>query len=314
MKDFFISYTNADRNRATWVAELLEENNYQVTIQEWDFMPGDNFVQKIDEALKTCNKMIIILSEAYIKSKWCTSEWTSKLTEQNSSNKNKIIPIKIQPFELKGLLSPIVYINIVDKTEEEARNLILAGISKKERKSNGYVPYYSVEHKEIVLDYLVDDDIITFVKKVTFIPKEEKNKIHNRITWFADEEIVVKSLSNAVKIEKLDLHDTNFNYNVVFDHMLKVGEETEFIIEATLTNKNKHFDNFFSSEIITPTKKLCMNLTLNNQKVDKVYTQKISSSPMNVRTEDPEEHLYYGAYHWIIDNPELNFEYKIYWE
>ena len=51
MKDFFVSYTGTDTNYATWVAELLESNQYSVTIQAWDFKPGDNFVSKINEAL-----------------------------------------------------------------------------------------------------------------------------------------------------------------------------------------------------------------------------------------------------------------------
>ena len=34
---------------------------------------------------------------------------------------------------------------------------------------------------------------------------------------------------------------------------------------------------------------------------------------MNLRTEIPKEHIFYSPYHWSISNPELNFEYKIYW-
>lgn len=34
---------------------------------------------------------------------------------------------------------------------------------------------------------------------------------------------------------------------------------------------------------------------------------------MNIRTELPEEHDFFSPYHWRIQKPELNFEYKIYW-
>ena len=47
MKDFFVSYTGADLAYATWVAGILEKSGYAVTIQAWDFKPGDNFVSKI---------------------------------------------------------------------------------------------------------------------------------------------------------------------------------------------------------------------------------------------------------------------------
>ena len=81
LEKIFISYTGADTNFATWVAEILEKNDFDVTIQAWDFRPGDNFIKKIDSGLKDCKKMIIILSNNYLKSEWCKAEWTSKIAE-----------------------------------------------------------------------------------------------------------------------------------------------------------------------------------------------------------------------------------------
>ena len=140
-----------------------------------------------------------------------------------------------------------------------------------------------------------------------------KNKVHNRITWFADETIDLISLTDGVHIEPMDLRDTNLNYNVVFDHVLKEGEEIEFRIKAVLSNKKQHFANFFSTEIITPIDTLSIHLNLLDKSIKKVFTQKLSSSPMNIRTELPEEHNFFSPYHWRIQKPELNFEYKIYW-
>jgi len=315
MKDFFVSYTGTDSTFATWVAELLEDNSYSVTIQAWDFKPGDNFVSKIDEALLECEKLIVILSESYLKSKWCEAEWTSKLTEQIKLKERRIIPIRIEPVDLKGLLSPIVYIDIVDKSEDEAKQRILSGIRSNDiRKSDGYPSYYSLEHLEIDIDYYVEESSITYIKTCkSRILVGGKNKIHNRITWFADEEIVLSSLTEGVKIEYLDLRDTNLNYNMVFDHMLEKSEEVDFRIKAILSNNNRHFANFFSTEVITPIEDLAIHLNLSDTSVKKVYTQKISSSPMNVRTETPKEHAFHSPYHWRITKPELNFEYKIYW-
>lgn len=315
MKDFFVSYTGTDATFATWVAELLEDNKYSVTIQAWDFKPGDNFVSKINEALLECEKLIVILSEGYLKSEWCEAEWTSKLAEQIKLKERRIIPIRIEPVDLKGLLSPIVYIDIVDKSEDEAKQRILTGIRSNDiRKSDGYPSYYSLEHFEIDIDYYVEESSITYIKTCkSKVLIGGKNKIHNRITWFVDEEISLSSLTEGVELEYLDLRDTNLNYNVVFNHTLEKSEEIEFRIKAILSNKNKHFANFFSTEVIAPIENLNMHLNLADKFVKKVYTQKISSSPMNVRTEPPKEHAFHSPYHWRIPKPELNFEYKIYW-
>ncbi|MDR2712258.1 MAG: toll/interleukin-1 receptor domain-containing protein, partial [Clostridiales bacterium] len=279
MKDFFISYTGTDKRFATWVAEILEDNNYSITIQAWDFKPGDNFVSKINEALLECDKLIVILSENYLKSEWCEAEWTSKLAEQVKLKERHIIPIRIEPVDLKGLLSPIVYIDIVDKSEDDAKQSIINGVNDTDiRKSDGYPSYYSLEHFEIDNDYYVEEENIIYIKTCkSKILIGGKNKIHNRITWFADEKITLTSLTEGVEIEYLDLRDINLNYNVVFDHLLEKHEEVEFRIKAALSNRQRHFENFFSTEVIVPIRNLNVHLNLPDTSVRKIcYAFKFS--------------------------------------
>jgi hypothetical protein len=51
-RDFFISYTRADKQWAEWIAWILEAEGYTTVLQAWDFHSGYNFVVKMDEA--TC--------------------------------------------------------------------------------------------------------------------------------------------------------------------------------------------------------------------------------------------------------------------
>jgi hypothetical protein len=43
--DFFVSYTQANRGWAEWVAWILEEDGHRVLIQAWDFVAGSNWTQ-----------------------------------------------------------------------------------------------------------------------------------------------------------------------------------------------------------------------------------------------------------------------------
>lgn len=52
MKDFFISYTQADLARARWINSLLEAAGYTTIAQFKDLPPGSNFVIEMDEAVK----------------------------------------------------------------------------------------------------------------------------------------------------------------------------------------------------------------------------------------------------------------------
>jgi TIR domain/Mo-co oxidoreductase dimerisation domain len=48
--DFFVSYTNADRAWAEWIAWQLETDGYQVVFQGWDFMAGSDWAHGMQRA------------------------------------------------------------------------------------------------------------------------------------------------------------------------------------------------------------------------------------------------------------------------
>jgi len=62
-KDFFISYTQADRAWAEWIAWQLEEAGYSVTIQAWHFRPGHNFPLEMDRALRKTEGIVTLTLE-----------------------------------------------------------------------------------------------------------------------------------------------------------------------------------------------------------------------------------------------------------
>lgn len=66
MKDSFISYNKADRDRAEWIARELTAAGYSVVIQSWDFLPGGNFVLAMHRAASEAERTIALLSPARI--------------------------------------------------------------------------------------------------------------------------------------------------------------------------------------------------------------------------------------------------------
>ena len=316
MKDFFVSYTSLDEKYAVWIASILEKDKYSVVIQKWDFRPGDNLVNRIHESLQECNKLIIILSENYLNSRWCEAEWTSKLSEQIETSERKVIPIRIEPVVPKGLLKNIIYIDIVDSpTEEHTIKTILNGVKDVGDRvcETGYIPYYNIEYINILNSYYVHDDYIEYVKIARGIVKQEGfNKLHYRVTWFPNEKIEINPLTDGLRLESINLRDTNSNYNIVFPQEIEKDSLIHYSVKTKMTNCHKQFRDFFSIEIISPVQTIDVLLRI-NQDVDSVYTQKLSSSPMNRRTEDPVKHRYTDPFHWHVEKPELNFEYKVFW-
>ncbi|WP_214041665.1 FxSxx-COOH system tetratricopeptide repeat protein, partial [Methanoculleus sp.] len=134
MADFFISYNKADESWAEWVAWALEENNYSVIIQAWDFRPGNTFVVCMDNALKEANVLISILSPYYLESKYCRAEWTSTFCGDPTGERREIIPVRVCKTAVDGLLQSRIYIDLVDLDEKQAKKRLLQGVSQERAK------------------------------------------------------------------------------------------------------------------------------------------------------------------------------------
>jgi hypothetical protein len=130
-KHFFISYNRADRHWAEWVAWMLEAAGYSVIIQAWDFRPGGNFVLDMDRAAKEAEKTIAILSNAYLQAAYTQPEWAAAFVDDPQGLQRKLIPIRVEDCTPEGLLKPIVYVDLVGRSEAEAQQDILNALKER---------------------------------------------------------------------------------------------------------------------------------------------------------------------------------------
>ena len=124
-KDFFISYTAADRDWAEWLAWILEESGYATTIQAWDFTAGTDFILAMDLAAKECRQTLLVLSEDYLRSQFGAKEWATALADDPVGRKRNIIPVRVRPCNLEGLLKTIVYIDCLGLSAVDAKSKLL---------------------------------------------------------------------------------------------------------------------------------------------------------------------------------------------
>jgi len=148
-KDFFISYNGADQRWAEWIAWQLEEANYTVILQAWDFLPGSNFVVQMDRALTIAPRMIAVLSPQYLSSLYTQPEWAAAFRNDPKGEQSLLIPVRVQPCEINGLLGPIVYVDLVRRDETTARQLLLAA-ARHERAKPALAPEFPQEAQHTV--------------------------------------------------------------------------------------------------------------------------------------------------------------------
>lgn len=130
MKDFFISYTNADKAWAEWIAWQLETEDYTTVIKAWDFPPGANFVLEMQTASSKANQTIAVLSSDYLNATFTHPEWASAFAQDPTGVKRKLIPVRIKQIDPEGILSPIVFIDLVGLSEQDAKKALINGIQK----------------------------------------------------------------------------------------------------------------------------------------------------------------------------------------
>ena len=55
---------------AEWIAWELEEAGHRVLVQAWDFVPGSNWIQGMQEGVTRAGRTIAVLSPAYLESEY----------------------------------------------------------------------------------------------------------------------------------------------------------------------------------------------------------------------------------------------------
>lgn len=139
--DFYISYDSKDRYWAEWVQYYLEAEQFSTILEVVDFLPGENAVLQRHNALKSAKHCIAILSRAYVNNPQLTPNWTAMLEKDPASQKRPLIPIKIDKYKPSGLLGPLVPIDLADKDETTARQLLISGV-KGERPRHATPPRF----------------------------------------------------------------------------------------------------------------------------------------------------------------------------
>ncbi|GGU62722.1 FxSxx-COOH system tetratricopeptide repeat protein [Lentzea flava] len=123
--DFFVSYTGVDRAWAEWIAWQLEEQGHRVLLQAWDMVPGTNWVDVMHRGVQHSERTIAVLSAAYLKSVYGTSEWQAAWRDDANGGSRKLIPLRVEDCEQPGLLGSIVSADLFGLDESAARSQLL---------------------------------------------------------------------------------------------------------------------------------------------------------------------------------------------
>lgn len=119
-RDFFVSYQQADRLWAEWIAWQLEDAGHSVLFQLWDFVPGTSWIKLMQDGVSRSARVIVVLSPAYIGSVFGAAEWQAVWVHDPDGAKRRVIPVRVADCERPGLLAGIVGIDLFGVPEPKA--------------------------------------------------------------------------------------------------------------------------------------------------------------------------------------------------
>jgi hypothetical protein len=131
----FISYTRKDGEIAQRLVQQLKDAGFEA----WDdreIMPGDNWAEKISQALKESQAMVVLISAAALNSEWVRREIEFALGTKKYSGKP--IPVfigrrdDIPKSKLPWILRRLNGVELKEQAEDESLKEVVNALSHAE--------------------------------------------------------------------------------------------------------------------------------------------------------------------------------------
>nr|XP_017513157.2 uncharacterized protein LOC108395407 isoform X2 [Manis javanica] len=111
----FVSYSSVD---AVWTHGLISRleadlSGMKVCLHERDFTPGRNVLENMAECIQQSQKVLLMLSQDFVQSRWCLLEADLSLFGSCLERK-PVIPVLLRPCQIPLHLSHLTYLNAAD--------------------------------------------------------------------------------------------------------------------------------------------------------------------------------------------------------
>lgn len=130
--DIFLSYKSENAAWAEKLQRSLQIRGVKVWLDKDQIRPGDRFAEALENGIKTCKSVGLIVTPESVASQWVKEEYYRALSYANEGTL-QLIPILLEKTEMPGFLSSRHYIDFSDNTlwEQNVDHLIWPGITGK---------------------------------------------------------------------------------------------------------------------------------------------------------------------------------------
>lgn len=119
----FVSHASQDARIAVRVAMGLKAFDYDTWYDDWELLPGDSIVERIEAAIASTDVLLVLLSKSSVDSKWVRRELSAGLARQLSGKGVMVIPVVVENCEIPSLLTDTKYVDLRGDFERGFRKL-----------------------------------------------------------------------------------------------------------------------------------------------------------------------------------------------
>ena len=122
----FISHAHTDESLVKKVVTVLEDAGLEVWDDTREIMPGDNWADKVAQALQESEAMVVLLTPDALRSSWVRRDIEYALGEQNY--RKRLIPVlvgdlqELSKEDVPWILRHLRMIKLAEHTKEDSNN------------------------------------------------------------------------------------------------------------------------------------------------------------------------------------------------
>lgn len=122
----FLSYSWKDRDLAEGIRSKLEESGARVWSDSLQIVPGTNIRDAIDDAIRSADDIVILLSNDALSSTWTTIELATAIASAVQADRPRLIPVLAE----KGIRIPplIADTKYVDASSRDGRDAAIESL------------------------------------------------------------------------------------------------------------------------------------------------------------------------------------------
>ena len=99
-----------------------------MVVQAWDFTPGRSWTHEMQQATSTAERVVAVLSAAYLASEHGEAEWQVFYAQDPLGKRGLLLPVRVGEVDPPGLLRTRIYVDLVSRDATGAQEALLAAM------------------------------------------------------------------------------------------------------------------------------------------------------------------------------------------